>query len=67
MNKIFFEKPAQVKFQELDGGINYGIAFGDNIICGCCGGVFPIDNEVSILKEYDFWVSLHDEIKGDED
>ena len=65
--KTFYETPTQVKFQELDGGICYGIAFEDNIICGCCGGVFPIDEEITILERYNFWVPLHEEIKGAED
>lgn len=38
-----FEVPTQVKFWDVDGGHYYGgIAYRDEIICGCCGGIFDI-------------------------
>jgi hypothetical protein len=62
--KIFYNIPTQVKFQEWDGTVGYGIAYGNEIICGCCGYVIPLDEEVTILEEL-LWVPLKDEIKGD--
>lgn len=39
----YFEVPTQVKFWDYEGG-HYlgGIAYRDEIICGCCGGIFDI-------------------------
>ena len=41
-----FEQPKQVKFLNMDAPdeVNWigGIAFGADIICGCCGGIFEI-------------------------
>lgn len=40
---MFFETPTQVKFWDPDGGhYTAGIAYKDEIICGCRGGVFEI-------------------------
>lgn len=62
--KIFYDIPTQVRFQDLDETIGYGIAYKDVIICGCCGGTIPLDEEVTILEEL-LWISLKDEIKGE--
>lgn len=60
----------QVKFldgesQETHGGI---LINGETLICGCCGGVFIKDEwedlGISIIEEYDVWVSLDEEIVG---
>lgn len=68
--KNFYEKPMQVAFIEkgddADNSVNYGIAFQDTVICACCGGVFELA-EVVIVKEFDWWVSFKDEIKGDDE
>ena len=43
-----------------------------DIICGCCGGLIPADeiggedNDTEIVKVYDFWVNLDEEICGDD-
>ena len=78
MNKSYFEKPTQVKFVEpwQDKVVWLaGIAYRDEVICGCCGGVFEIDEIVESAKDfqiedpieaYDFWVDISDEIIGDE-
>ena len=43
MKYNYFEVPTQVKFWD-DCGERYfgGIAYRDEIICGCCGGIFDI-------------------------
>lgn len=57
----------QVKFYEIGGDIEIGGILLDDgqIICGCCGGLFEPE-EVVIIKEYEDWVDLSEEIKGGE-
>lgn len=57
----------QVKFCEIGEDIEIGgILLDDgNIVCGCCGGVFEPE-EVKIIKEYESWIDLSEEIKGGE-
>lgn len=45
MKYTYFEVPTQVKFFDYDGR-HYvgGIAYRDEIICGCCGGIFNISD-----------------------
>lgn len=41
-----------VEFLDLDTNeVHYGIKYECNIICGCCGGLFELE-EVQILDEY---------------
>lgn len=71
-----FEKPTQVRFKlmEEDGVETFGgIGFGGEIICGCCGGCFTLDeiyddaeidnieNPIEVLE----WISISEEIKGE--
>lgn len=75
MTYDYFEVPTQVKFWDI-GGDHYigGIAYRNEIICGCCGSIFDI-NEIyesapDTLKEdpivvYDSWVDISNEICGD--
>lgn len=57
-----------VKFIEKDPELAdvYGELFGfvvqDKIVCGCCGGIAPLE-EVNILDDYD-WIDIQDAIKG---
>ena len=72
MMKLFYNIPTQVMFWDSDEYVA-GIAYRDEIICGCCGGIFEIETVVEIAQEedkvpmyeFDSWVSLHDEICGD--
>lgn len=65
--------PHQVLFWDGE-GYCAGIQYQNLIICGCCGGVFDIDEVVDsandsgvyAIKAYDTWVDLSDEIKGDD-
>lgn len=66
---MFFEKPTQVKFWE-DGAqeFYYGIAYRDEAICGCCGGVIEI-SEILVNKPdgiivLPFWTNI-DECIGE--
>lgn len=73
--KKFFEVPTQVMFWDVDGDYYVGgIAYHDEIICGCCGGIVSIEEVYEFaptgVKEpiYVFdkcWVDLSQEIMGD--
>ena len=73
MKYNYFEVPTRVKF--WDGRYIGGIAYRDEIICGCCGGIFRISDIYEVapdtLKEdpiviYDNWVDISNEICGEE-
>ena len=52
--------------KNIHGGIQ--LDNGD-VICGCCGSLFEkcdLDDEMTILKVYDYWVDLTEEICGDD-
>lgn len=78
----FFYAPTQVVFFDVDGTNDLehpryiaGIAYHDEIICGCCGGIFQIpyvwevgiDAGVQPIFVYDDWVDLNEAITGDTD
>ncbi len=76
MEKAYFERPAQVVFADPDnpGQWLVGIAHRDEIICGCCGGVFNIEEVIELghedgvkcaIYEYADWSDVADEIAGD--
>ncbi len=59
----------QVKFVDVDEHTIHGgilIIQGDEqyIICGCCGGVFEIE-DVEIVKEFPDWIDISDSIIGE--
>ena len=57
MKYNYFEVPTQVKFWDVDGD-HYvgGIAYRNDVICGCCGGIFDIS---------EIYESARDTIKED--
>lgn len=67
-----FDIPMQVMFLWHDNGDNSiraigGIAYGDNIICGCCGGIIPLDDEDVIdVIPYKSWIDISESILGEE-
>lgn len=63
-----FEIPTQVRWYDEENEMFHGgIAFGDVIICGCCGGIIELDEiDLDKLTTYDFWVNLDEEICGDD-
>ena len=73
--KMYFESPTQVAFWDTDGD-HYvgGIAYLDEVICGCCGGITSIEEIYEFapefikepIVEYDTWVDLEEAICGDE-
>lgn len=67
-----FDKPTQVAFWDVDNNLWCGgIAYGTEIICGCCGGVIDIDElyefapeGIDPIKIYNDWVDINAEIIG---
>lgn len=65
--------PHQVMFYDGE-NMCAGILFQNHILCGCCGGVFHVDEVVENAREdgqvsvrvFDTWVDISDEIMGDE-
>lgn len=65
----YFEKPTQVMWYDVDGDeYKAGIAYCDEIICACCGGVISIEeiyeftpNDIIPIYQAS-WVDLSDEI-----
>ena len=71
----FFKIPKQVMFKDLDIREDYlgGIAYHDEVICGCCGQIFKIADlyetahgEYEPIKVFRSWVNVSDEIIGDD-
>lgn len=70
----YHSKDVVVKFWDyFDEHYLGGIAYRDEIICGCCGGVFDISEiyepapdtlEEDPIVVYDTWVNLSSEIRG---
>ena len=70
--KMYFTNPTQVIWIDEEGSKQAGIAYRDEIICGCCGGSQEIaeiyalapegvENPIVELK----WVNIREEIVGD--
>ena len=78
----FFHCPTQVVFFDVDGTDDMehpqyiaGIAYRDEIICGCCGGIFQIkdvwedaiDAGVQPIFVFEDWMDISEDITGDVD
>lgn len=74
MKKMFYETPTQVAFFDVDNNQYIGgIAYKDEIICGCCGGIVPIEevyeyapDDIVPIRDYSEWVDINEAICGDE-
>ena len=76
MDKTYhFDSPTQVVFWDVDGDHWIGgIAYGDVVICGCCGGVIPIEEIIEFapadivepICAYGNWCDISDDIVGGE-
>lgn len=57
----YYESPTQVIINDLENGVkHFGIAFQDRIICGCCGGIYELDEvgeTFELVKEVT-WMNL---------
>ena len=68
--KQYFETPTQVLFKQdeetmQENGAEWfaGIAYHDEIICGCCGGIVEVsENKLIQLLP---WVNISEAIAGD--
>ena len=66
--------PVQVMFYDGE-SMCAGIMLGEHIICGCCGGLFEVEDIVEMaradgedaIRLFDTWADLSDEIRGDDD
>ena len=71
----YFHTPIQVKFFDYDEGKWLaGIAYKDEIICGCCGGIFEImdirenaPEGINAIVPYETWIDLTYEITGEDE
>ena len=61
--KKFYDVPTQVCFYDDENELKFGIAYHDEIICGCCGSIYEI-SEVRQVCELD-WINISDAISGD--
>ena len=71
-----YDSPTQVMFYDSNESQWVpGIAYGDEVICGCCGSVFSLeeihaeaaeDGLKSGIYAYSNWVSIIEEIMGGE-
>ena len=70
--ELYFETPTQVALWDENQYVG-GIAYKDEIICGCCGGTVKIDeiiefapSDVKPIIDYHDWIPFDDEILADE-
>ena len=68
IKKDFYPTPTQVRWGEISDDDelieNFGIAFKDKIICGCCGYPADLDDEgIYVFEEFD-WIDISEAIKG---
>lgn len=68
--KQYFETPTQVLFKQdaetmRENGAEWfaGIAYHDEIICGCCGGIVEV-SETELIQPLP-WVNISEAIAGD--
>lgn len=71
---MFFEVPTQIKFYEAtEEDYIGGIAYRNEIICGCCGSVFEISDVIAEAEEDGIeepivklpWIDIQSEIIGE--
>jgi hypothetical protein len=75
MKYDYFEVPTQVEFWDFFNKTCLGgIAYRDEIICGCCGNIFDISEiyesapdtfEEDPIVVIDSWVDISHDIRGD--
>ena len=75
--ETYFDIPKQVMFADPDNAGEWivGIAYKDEIICACCGGIFNIGDVIEQAQEdgvkqaiylYEDWIDITYEITGGE-
>lgn len=64
MNEKYFDIPTQVHFfVPFTSEWCYGIAYHNEIICACCGGIFELDEVESVTKLT--WIGFAEDIADD--
>ena len=62
----YYDKPTMVQFitsgNEEELSVHYGIAYCDEIICGCCGGIISFEDVITWRDLT--WIDISDEIRG---
>ena len=76
MEKQYFDEPKQVVFADPDNSGEWlvGIAYKDEIICACCGGIIEISEIYEFtpagiaqpIFEYNHWCDITEDIIGGE-
>ena len=69
MRKNYFEVPTQVRYYD-EGAYGTGIAYRDEVICACCGGVTPLEeiyefadeDGVQAIYEYTTWENITESV-----
>lgn len=68
IKRDFYPTPTQVRWGEMqdNGEIDeyFGIAYQDKVICACCGGVAPLNDEEVYVFEELYWEDISDAIEG---
>ena len=59
----------QVRFrgigeESFQGGIMVDDGSSIYVICGCCGGIYEMD-DIEEINEFENWINISDEIIGD--
>ena len=68
--KPYYDVPTQIEFVDYENEEKLGgIAYHDIVICGCCGGVIPIEEMNDGNYGFEFqreleWTNVSDEILG---
>ena len=66
--KTYYERPTQVRWFEIEEKRWFGgIAYRDEIICGCCGSILELNEfEEYEVVELGDWVNIEEEIRGED-
>lgn len=66
--KRYYELPTQVRWFDADDKCWIGgIAYRNEIICGCCGSIFEFDEfEEGEVVELGNWVNIEEEIRSED-
>ena len=76
---LYYGTPCQVRFVDCGDPnnitISYGIAYKNEIICGCCGAILSIDEVIKDAEEAGIhwddaiieleWINISENIKGE--
>ena len=66
--KRHYERPTQVRWFDTENKRWIGgIAYRDEIICGCCGSILELDEfKEGEVVELGNWVNIEEEIRGED-